>query len=79
MTIRFVARNELGVLDHIVTLASVLEIYNPMRVIPNGGGSEVVFTLFQTPDMSEEKHAADAKLVECDLNKLKSVIESHHA
>ena len=33
----FVERNEFGVLDHEVTLPSGHVIYNPMRVVPNGG------------------------------------------
>ena len=41
----FVQRNEHGVLDHYVTLPSGEVVYNPMRVIPDGDSSEVVFTL----------------------------------
>jgi hypothetical protein len=33
-------------LDHDVTLPSGETLSNPMRVVPNGTGSEVVFTLF---------------------------------
>ena len=33
----FVPRNEYGVLDHDVTLPSGEVVYNPMRVIPDGG------------------------------------------
>jgi hypothetical protein len=38
----FAPRNEYGVLDHDVTLPSGETIYNPMRVIPDGSGCEVV-------------------------------------
>ena len=41
----FTERNELGVLDHDVTLPSGETIHNPMRVIRDGDRSEVVFTL----------------------------------
>jgi hypothetical protein len=75
VNIRFVARNNFGILDHYVRLASGLELYNPIRVIANGEGSEVIFTLFHTPDMSEAQHEEDAKLVEGDLRTLKGVIE----
>ena len=34
-----------GVLDHDVTLPSGETVHNPMRVIPDGDGCEVVFTL----------------------------------
>jgi len=36
------------------------EIYTPMRIVENGEGAEVLFTLFRQPGMSDEKFAADA-------------------
>jgi Polyketide cyclase / dehydrase and lipid transport len=75
MGIEFVAENEFGVLDHTVTLESGTEILNPMRVVPNGSGSEVIFTLFQPPGMSDQKFDEDAGMVERDLRTLKSVLE----
>lgn len=73
--IRFVEANGLGVLDHEVTLESGARFYNPMRVVPNGEGSEVVFTLFRTSETSAEKFAADAEWVAKDLATLKAVLE----
>lgn len=75
MSIRFAAPNDLGVLDHHVSPAPGAEISVPMRVVPNGSGSELMFTLFQLPGMSEEKFAEDAALVERDLQTLKAVLE----
>lgn len=75
VTIRFVERNEFGVLDHWVTMPSGQEVLNPMRVIPNGDGSEVVFTIYQMPGMSDDKFEADAKMVESDLQTLKITLE----
>lgn len=75
VALRFVEANELGVLDHYVKLGSGVEIYVPMRVVPNGEGSEVLFTLLQTLDMSDEEFAEDAKQVERDLATLKAVLE----
>lgn len=75
MRIRFVPRNDFGVLDHAVQPPSGDEITVPMRVVPNGEGSEVVFTLFQLPGMSDEKFAEDAGMVERDLQSLKRVLE----
>ena len=71
----FVADNDLGVLDHTVTLAPGVDVLNPMRVVANGEGSEVSFTLFELPGMTAEKFAEDAALVERDLSALKSVLE----
>ena len=78
---RFVPPNALGVLDHYVQPATGPEVYVPMRVIANqggttGDGSEVLFTLFQTPDMSDEGFAADARLVERDLAHLRTALET---
>jgi hypothetical protein len=73
--IRFAAMNEFGVLDHFATLPDGQEILNPIRVVPNGAGSEVVFTLFQTAGMSDQRFAEDAGLVEADLRMLKSILE----
>jgi hypothetical protein len=73
---RFVGDNDLGVLDHTVTIAPGVEILNPMRVVPNGSGSEMLFTLFQLPGMLDGEFAEDAALVQQDLQTLKRVLES---
>jgi hypothetical protein len=46
-----------------------------MRVIANGEGSEVFFTLIRQPEMSGEKFAQDAQWVEKDLGILKGFLE----
>lgn len=76
MRIGFVEQNDCGVLDHVVTVQPGIEIVNPMRVVPNGSGSEVMLTLFQWPGTSDEKFAGDAGLVERDLLTLKKVLEA---
>lgn len=73
--IRFVERNTFGVLDHDVIFESGAKVHNPMRVVPHGGGSEVTFTLFRQPDMSDEKFSDDAAWVEKDLKILKALLE----
>ena len=72
----FVERNEFGVLDHEVTLPSGDIVYNPMRVVPNGDGCEVVFSLRRLPGMSAEDFERDAGLVRADLTRLKHVLEA---
>lgn len=57
-------------------LPSGLEITSAMRVIPNGAGSEVIFTLFQTANMSDDRFVEDARLVENDLCVLRRIVES---
>jgi hypothetical protein len=73
--IRFSARNDLGVLDHLVTMPSGVEVYIPMRVVSNGEGSEVIFTLFRTPGMTDEILERDIRWVTGDLATLKDLLE----
>jgi hypothetical protein len=73
--IRFAEKNDLGVLDHDIVLESGVTIHNPMRVVPNGSGSEVVFSLFRLPDTSDAKFADDQEWVAKDLRMLKRALE----
>jgi hypothetical protein len=73
--IRFARKNAYGVLDHDVELESGITVHNPMRVVPNGEGSEFIFTLIRQPGMSDEKFAADKAAVERDVKTLKGLLE----
>ena len=73
--LKFAERNDLGVLDHDVTLESGVTVHNPIRVVPNGEGSEFIFILFRQPEMSDERFAEDARWVEKDLLILKDLLE----
>ena len=46
-----------------------------MRVFPNNDGSELVFTLYRRPDVSDQEFAEDAKSVEKDLAKSNALLE----
>lgn len=74
--VRFAEHNSFGVLDHDVIVESGARFYNPMRVVPNDDGSELTFTLFRQPGVSNEKFAEDAAWIERDLKKLKSILET---
>lgn len=74
--LRFAGRNALGVLDHYVSPTPDVEIYVPMRVVPNADGSEVLFTLFRMPGVSDAGFEEDASFVQQDLNTLKAVLEA---
>jgi hypothetical protein len=73
--VKFADQNQYGVLDHEVTLPSGATVYNPMRVFPNNDGSEVVFTLYWRPEMSDQQLAEDAQAVMRDLQQLKRLLE----
>ena len=74
--VKFADKNKFGVLDHDVTLPSGAKFYNPMRVFPNNDGSELIFTLYRQPDMSDQMFAEDADAVTRDLRKLKTLLEN---
>ncbi|OHV77877.1 polyketide cyclase [Ensifer sp. LCM 4579] len=74
--VHFVAANDYGVVDHLVTLEDGRQVHNALRVVPNGDGAEVMFTLLRQPGMSEAQFADDAAWVEKDLARLKSILES---
>jgi Polyketide cyclase / dehydrase and lipid transport len=73
--VHFTGRNDFGVLDQHVTIRPGVEVYVPMRVIANGAGSEVIFTVFRLPDMTAETFARDVEWVERDLRALKALLE----
>lgn len=75
MRILFSEPNPYGVLDHAVIPESGAAMHNPMRAVANGSGSEVVFTLFKRPEMSEDDFARDADWVTSDLKRLKALLE----
>ena len=76
VAVRFVERNPFGVLDHHVRVSPGVEFLNPMRVVPNGDGCELMFTLFQAPDVTDEQFEADAALVTADLHRARTILES---
>lgn len=75
--IRFIDRNDFGILDHFVTTTDGRVFYNPMRVVDNDDGSELIFTVFQFPGVSHEQFVADADTVARDLHALKALLEAH--
>lgn len=76
VTVVFAPRNSLGVLDHDVTLPTGETVHNPVRVLPDGPGSEVVFTIGHRPDMTDEEFDRDAATVAADLDRLRQLLEA---
>lgn len=73
--VAFTGPIEQGVLDHDVTLPDGTVVHNPLRVVPNDRGSEVVFTLFQRDDTSGAAFRADADAVRRDLDRLAALLD----
>ncbi len=75
MKVHFVEPNALGVLDHHVTLASGVTVFNAMRVLPNGTGSELVMVLFQAQATSTSEIERDIEAVTDDFARIKKTAE----
>lgn len=75
--IRFAAPNTFGILDHTVTMPDGTVVANPMRVIANGEGAEIVFTLFRRQDQDNDAFEADAAHILRDLQRLKEILEQN--
>jgi hypothetical protein len=73
--VRFVPPNPHGVLDHDVELETGETVHVPLRVVPNGAGSELVFTLVRRRGVTDEEFDADANAIQRDLGALKALLE----
>jgi hypothetical protein len=74
--VRFVPVNEYGVADHDVVLPDGTSVTNPLRVLADGDGAEVVFTARRRPAMTDEQWAADVAAISADLERLKRALEA---
>ena len=75
VVVRFAPDNPFGVLDHDVVLPDGTTVTNPLRVLADGEGSEVVFTLRRQPGVDDAAFEADAAAVAADLATLTRVLE----
>jgi len=74
--IQITPQNELGVIDHTVTLPDGSQVNNALRVIQNNNGSEVIFSLFKMPEKNDDEFEKDAASVTADLETLKQILEA---
>jgi hypothetical protein len=75
VTVEFAPSNPFGVLDHEVTLPSGESVSNPMRVVPNADGCDVIFTVRRRAGMSASEFAADTDAVAADLATLRDLMQ----
>jgi hypothetical protein len=74
VSVRFVAPNDFGILDHEVTLPSGDTVTNPLRVLAHPDGAEVVFTVRQL-GLTDDEFDRDVRTVADDLDRLRQLIE----
>ena len=72
--VRFAAGAEHGIFDHDVTLPDGKTFHNPLRVLKNDKGSEVVFTLYRLPGVTDDAYEKDAATIAADLERLATVL-----
>ncbi|WP_328292006.1 SRPBCC family protein [Kineococcus sp. NBC_00420] len=73
--VTFAPTNEFGVLDHHVVTPAGVTVYMPVRVLADGDGCEVVFTVRRVPGMSDDEFERDLGAVSADLELLRDVIQ----
>jgi hypothetical protein len=75
VAVRFAPPNAYGILDHDVTLPSGETVNNPVRVIANGDGCDVIFTVHRRSGVTAEAFAADTDAVATDLATLRDLLQ----
>ena len=73
--VRFRPGIEFGILDHDVIFSDGTSVHNPLRVLHNADVSEVVFTVYRLPNVSDEEFDRDAETVRADLERLRTILE----
>ena len=74
--VAFAGPVENGILDHDVSMPDGTVVHNPLRVLRNGDGSEVVFTLYHRDGVTDAELTRDAEMVRADLERLRGILES---
>ena len=75
MTIRIRADASSGVVDFFMSPAPGVELLAASRVVPNGSGSEYVFTQFQAPGMPDDAFQASVTALGHELTVLRALLE----
>lgn len=76
--IRFAERNGLGVLDHAVFREGEQPRMRMVRVVPNGEGCELIYTIFKGDELSVEGFASETEWTATELEVLKTYLESRN-
>ncbi|MDQ8043495.1 MAG: SRPBCC family protein [Solirubrobacteraceae bacterium] len=75
VTVAFVPDNDFLIADHVVTVSDTVQVLNPIRVLPNAEGAEVIFTVVQEEGQNDAEFEEILALVSGDLALLKRTLE----
>lgn len=75
VTIRIEVDRDLGTVDYLMSPAPGVEVVANSRVLPNGDGSEYVFTQFQPPGMPDELFDHQVDTLGRELGILRKALE----
>jgi hypothetical protein len=75
VTIRFSERNDFGIFDHALFGEGEEPMTRRARVVPNGDGCELIYTMFKRDDLSVEAFESDAEWTATELAVLKTYLE----
>lgn len=76
VAIRYVTDPGLGIIDFHMAPGPDIEAASFSRVLPNGDGSEYVFTQFQTPGMPDSVFEAQVRALKEELVVLKALMHA---
>ena len=72
---RYIADEKTGVIDFYMSPAPGVEGLAASRVIPNGNGTEYLFTMLQAPGMPDELFEKQGQVLQEELVNLKNILE----
>jgi hypothetical protein len=74
---RFMPRNDFGVLDYqVYERGESVGPTRPLRLIPNEAGADLQMTWFQRPGVPDEQFRSEVEWVRADLIRLKAFLET---
>jgi len=79
VAVRYVTQPDLGIIDFYISLAPETEVTAFSRVLPNGDGSEYVFTQFQSPEMPDDVFEAQVRALKEELVVLRALMHAQAA
>jgi hypothetical protein len=79
VAIRYVTHPDLGTIDFHISPAPGIDVAAFSRVLPNGDGSEYVFTQFQSPGMPDDVFESQVRALKEELVVLRALMHAQAA